>query len=110
MNSVVMPICLPWDIDDPKLGSLKEGSKLTIAGWGKISDSEIKNKESYLKNSVASRTLRKVKIPITTLESPANENCKSIDTKLLFCAGGIKGYFLVKINCFIDTIYQIQLC
>ena len=46
MNSVVMPICLPWDIDDPKLGSLKEGSKLTIAGWGKISDSEIKNKES----------------------------------------------------------------
>ena len=99
-----MPICLPWNIDDPRSRSLKEGSKLSVIGWGKTSESEIKNQESYLKNSVASRILRKVKIPITTKESPAYENCKSIDTKLQFCAGGIKGIFLIKTNYFICSI------
>ena len=96
------PACLPKKFIGYPLNSLR--TKPTIIGWGKTSESEIKNQESYLKNSVASRILRKVKIPITTKESPAYENCKSIDTKLQFCAGGIKGSFLIKTNYFICTI------
>ena len=86
-----MPICLPWNTDDPKLESLTEGTKLTIAGWGKTTDNIFAVRKNFDKHSVATRTLRKIQIPIITSESQGYKNCKSLKAKFKFCAGGMKG-------------------
>ena len=86
-----MPICLPWNVEDPKVEYLKEGTRLTIAGWGKTTDNIFAVRKNFDKHSVATRTLRKIQIPIITSESIGYKNCKSLKTKFKFCAGGMMG-------------------
>ena len=100
-----MPICLPWDIEDPKLESLEEGTKLTIAGWGKTTDNIFAVRKNFDKHSVATRTLRKIQIPIITLESQGYKACKSLITKSKFCAGGIKGKIIKLCEILLDIVF-----
>ena len=64
---------------------------MTITGWGKITNNNRESLKAYLDYSVATRTLRKVEIPIIQPGTPAGRKCKTNDTNIQFCAGGIKG-------------------
>ena len=91
INSAVMPVCLPWNKKDPKLDSLKVRKKLSITGWGRTTESSYRNLQNYLKDSVGTKTLRKIQIPVTMSGNPSHKTCKKINTKRQFCAGGIEG-------------------
>ena len=88
-------MCLPWKKNDPKIDTIDEGSLITITGWGKITNDNRKSLKAYLEYSVATRTLRKVEIPITQPGTPASKKCKTNDTNIQFCAGGIKGIIYI---------------
>ena len=86
-----MPVCLPWNTKDPKIESEKERKKLSIAGWGRTTESQYRNLQAYWKDSVGTKTLRKIQIPVTISKNPSHKTCKKINTKTQFCAGGIEG-------------------
>ena len=98
-----MPVCLPWKKTDPKIDSIDENSLLTITGWGKITNDNRKSLKAYEDYSVATRTLRKVEIPITIPGTPASTKCKTNDNEIQFCAGGIKG--MGKFNLLLSLFY-----
>ena len=90
-NSRVLPVCLPWNENDPELDTIKEVMKLTVTGWGKVTnDIEVFTK-SLLDNSAGSRTLKKVELPLTFAGSAADKKCPRDGEEIQFCAGGLKG-------------------
>ena len=91
MGSAVVPVCLPWKANEPHIDNLRESSKLTITGWGRITNNNYKSKRAYLEFSVATRTLRKVELPIAVAGTKVHKNCRTSNVTTQFCAGGIRG-------------------
>ena len=98
MGSAVVPVCLPWKTNEPKLSNIEDSSDLTITGWGRVTNNNYKSKRAYLELSVATRTLRKVELPIASPGTKVFDNCRSSNNATQFCAGGIKGN-----SCFIKS-------
>ena len=86
MGSAVVPVCLPWNASDPTIENLKKFSKLTVTGWGRVTNNNYKAKKAYLELSVATRTLTLV-IPDTEVHN----YCRTSNDTTQFCAGGVKG-------------------
>ena len=88
-----MPICLPWNEEDPTVESIQKvnpNQDITITGWGKITNIRSKSFQNYQQYAVATRTLQTVKLPIQT-----NKKCKKtypvLNEETSFCIGGVKG-------------------
>jgi len=92
LGSAVVPVCLPWKTNEPKLSNIEDSSDLTITGWGRVTNNNYKSKRAYLELSVATRTLRKVELPIASPGTKVFDNCRSSNNATQFCAGGIKGF------------------
>merc|ERR1712226_1512868 len=58
LGSAVVPVCLPWSSNNPRMGNIEPGSDLVITGWGRITNNNHGTKKAYLEHSVATRTLR----------------------------------------------------
>ena len=82
---------MPWKSNDPHIDSIEEGSKLSIIGWGKITNDNRASLKAYLDHSVASRTLRKVELPVAVPGTTVYKKCRAKDLEIQFCAGGIRG-------------------
>ena len=59
-----------------------------ITGWGRITNDLLIANEQFLKENVATRILRKVKVPILS-----NEVCSKfqLESDSQICAGGVDG-------------------
>ena len=73
------------------MGNIEPGSDLVITGWGRITNNNHGTKKAYLEHSVATRTLRKVELPLTIPGTKVDNNCNSSNNTIQFCAGGQKG-------------------
>ena len=91
MGSAVVPVCLPWKESEPTIENLKKSSKLTVTGWGRVTNNNYKSKKAYLELSVATRTLRKVELPLVIPGSEVHNYCRTSNDTTQFCAGGVKG-------------------
>ena len=98
MGSAVVPVCLPWKANEPHIDNLRESSKLTITGWGRITNNNYKSKRAYLEFSVATRTLRKVELPIAVPGTKVHKNCRTSNVTTQFCAGGIRGKLIEQMS------------
>ena len=104
-----MPICLPWNEEDPTVESIQRGNPnqdLTLTGWGKITNIRYKSLQNYQNYAVATRTLQTVKLPILT-----NKECKKtypgLNEETSFCIGGIKGLCNVSYQIRFTQSYKI---
>merc|ERR1711971_307572 len=90
-SSGVMPICLPWNKDDPYRDQVPDGSSAIVVGWGRtISRATAAAKRRLRKNKVGVKVLQSLQVPI------ANGKCGpgaqiEIDTRTQICADGEKG-------------------
>ena len=73
------------------MGNIEPGSDLVITGWGRITNNNHGTKKAYLEHSVATRTLRKVELPLTIPGTKVDNNCNSSNNTIQFCAGGVRG-------------------
>ena len=71
--------------------NVNEGTKITITGWGRITNNNHQSKKAYLEHAVATRTLRKVELPITIPGTKVHNNCRTSNSTIQFCAGGVRG-------------------
>ena len=91
LGSAVVPVCLPWKASEPTIENLKKFSKLTVTGWGRVTNNNYKSKKAYLELSVATKTLRKVELPLVIPASEVYNYCRTSNDTTQFCAGGVKG-------------------
>ena len=91
LGSAVVPVCFPWNESEPTIENLKKSSKLTVTGWGRVTNNNYKSKKAYLELSVATRTLRKVELPLVIPGTEVHNNCRTSNDTTQFCAGGVKG-------------------
>ena len=84
-------MCLPWKSTEPDIDNIKEVFKITITGWGKITNNNKESLDALIDHSVLSRTLRKVELPLTITGTKSHENCPKCNSTIQFCAGGLKG-------------------
>jgi len=85
------PICLPWS-DDSYAYFLEEGTRVTVAGWGRTVDVASQSAENRLiRNKVNVKHLQQVQVPIAN----ENEKCNgkgrrpfNVDISRQICAGG----------------------
>ena len=89
----MVPVCLPWKSTEPSIDNVKKGSKVTITGWGRITNNSYQSKRAYLEFSVATRTLRKVELPISFPGTTVYDNCRKSNDTIQFCAGGVIGLY-----------------
>ena len=105
-----MPICLPWNEEDPTVESIQKvnpNQDITITGWGKITNIRSKSFQNYQQYAVATRTLQTVKLPIQT-----NKKCKKtypvLNEETSFCIGGVKGLCNVSYQIGLTQSYKIS--
>lgn len=91
-KSSVLPICLPWNSEDPGR-KLQQGDRLTVTGWGKITNNARVNLNSLLNYQASARKLSKAKIPGVAIRKCQQENLykNRLDPKVQLCAGGEEG-------------------
>ena len=93
--SFVMPVCLPWNENNPG-NNLIQGDKLLVPGWGRITNNKITN---YLRHKVSTRTLQRHYVTILGKDCSTQEDGylnirgnesddKKFDFTKQFCAGG----------------------
>ena len=87
----MVPVCLPWKESEPTIDNLRKSSKLTVTGWGRVTNNNYQSKKAYLELSVATRTLRKVELPLVIRGSEVHNNCRASNDTIQFCAGGVQG-------------------
>ena len=86
--SSVVPVCLPWNNNDPG-NNLIQGDKLLVVGWGRITNNKELNREMLLRNKVSTRTLQKLFVPIVGTDCSTQEIVmKTFDFTKQVCAGG----------------------
>ena len=95
--SAISPICLPWKTSDPNAGTVSPGSKLTVSGWGRVTNNNQESRENYLKYTVATRTLQKAELPMSIPGTVVDDNCKAKNRTMQFCAGGQRGILKPKV-------------
>jgi hypothetical protein len=68
-------------------------NRLTITGWGKITNNARVNLNSLLKYQASARKLSKAKIPGVAIRKCQKENLykNRLDPKVQLCAGGEEG-------------------
>ena len=91
-SPAVVPVCLPWQAGNP-VESLELNDKLTVTGWGRISNNPRLTIASLKRWNVSQKTLQKLQVPLIS-----NEACKNvglyknlIDSSIQLCAGGQHG-------------------
>ena len=91
--SNVIPVCLPWNINDPGR-QLYTGNRLTVLGWGRITNSEVRHLWNFLRNRAGAGVLQQLEVPgisrRTCKESDAFKNSE-LDLRFQLCAGGEDG-------------------
>ena len=91
--SNVIPICLPWNINDPGR-NIYNGVRLKVLGWGRTSNDRYAFNQEVKRIGAGSDVLQQVDIPNIT-----NRKCKTysafnviqLDSKKQMCAGGENG-------------------
>ena len=65
------------------------GKRMTIVGWGRITNNQRKNNRNLLRNKVSTRTLRKLSLPIVGRDCSLQRKIrKRFDFTKQICAGG----------------------
>ena len=86
--SSVIPVCLPWNNDNPG-NNFIQGDEMLIVGWGRITNKLLTNRNNLLKFKISTRTLQKLFVPIVgTNCSLQNILRKPLDFTKQICAGG----------------------
>ena len=91
--SNVIPVCLPWNINDPGR-NIYNGVRLKVLGWGRTSNDRYAFNQEVKRIGAGSDVLKEVDIPNIT-----NRKCKTysafnviqLDSKKQMCAGGENG-------------------
>ena len=91
--SNVIPVCLPWNINDPGR-NIYNGVRLKVLGWGRTSNDRYAFNQEVKRIGAGSDVLQQVDIPNIT-----NRKCKTysafnviqLDSKKQMCAGGENG-------------------
>ena len=84
---------MPWTITDPGR-QIYDGNKLTVLGWGKITNNKFQHLRNLLRNRAGSGTLKQLVVPAIS-----KRKCKEYDAlknyelnqRLQLCAGGETG-------------------
>lgn len=101
-TSYVIPICLPWNNDNPG-NNLIEGDKMLVVGWGRITNNKEENRENLLRHKVSTRTLRKLLVPVVGTDCSTQEIVKkTFDFTKQVCAGGEARKFPYSFTNYID--------
>ena len=103
--SSVSPICLPWSKNNPGR-NVPNGTKVLLTGWGHTTNNHLKQKENLERIKSGSSFLRKVKIPIISVDvcSKTTTSYKDLNATTQICAGGDKGQL------FFNTLSWLLLC
>ena len=90
--SSVSPICLPWSKNNPGR-NVPNGTKVLLTGWGHTTNNHLKQEENLERIKSGSSFLRKVRIPIISVDvcSKTTSSYKDLNTTTQICAGGEKG-------------------
>ena len=106
-TSYVIPICLPWNNDNPG-NNLIEGDKMLVVGWGAITNDKEEYRENLLRHKVPTQTLQKLLVPVVGTDCLLQE---IVDFTKQFCAGGearkcVYSFIIALQNTFLLTIRQ----
>ena len=94
--SNVIPVCLPWNINDPGRQITVE-DKLIGLGWGKVTNNNVLHLKRFLRNRAGAGILQQLKVPgISKRVCQAYDAFKNIELDLRFqlCAGGEEGLWI----------------
>ena len=72
-ESGVVPVCIPWSANDPGR-ALTTKADLLVTGWGRVTNNRRVNSQNYKRFRVATRALKKLKVPAVSRKS-----CNQID-------------------------------
>ena len=90
-ESGVVPVCIPWSANDPGR-ALTTKADLLVTGWGRVTNNRRVNSQNYKRFRVATRTLKKLKVPAVSRKSCNQIDIfKNLNTDLQICAGGVVG-------------------
>ena len=98
--SSVVPVCLPWNIDNPG-NNFIQGDEMLIVGWGRITNDIQTNRNNLLKFKISTRTLQKLFVPIVGTNCSTQEILKKpLDFTKQICAGGeaSKSFYSLKVS------------
>ena len=91
--SNVVPICLPWSINDPGREIHDGTQKLKVLGWGQVTNNRIEAAINFIRNRAGVGILQQLDIPVISKrkckEYDAFKNYTLLSTQL--CAGGLDG-------------------
>ena len=97
-QSSVIPICLPWELNDPGRNNELDSDgniSLTISGWGAIAQSRNTVTDSNCKRlNNQAKILQKASIPNVSNNKCTNFDFykkRNLDMTTVFCAGGNAG-------------------
>ena len=65
--SFVSPVCLPWNLNESgsrRAVVIKQGDKMTVTGWGRITNNQTATELNYAQYNAATNTLRKVELEV----------------------------------------------
>merc|ERR1711863_201887 len=90
-SSNVIPICLPWNINDPGR-QIYHGETLKVLGWGKTTNDNTAAYESYKKIGTGSNILQQLDVPaISNRKCKTYLNLNDINSRDQLCAGAEEG-------------------
>ena len=70
--SFVSPVCLPWNLNESgsrRAVVIKQGDKMTVTGWGRITNNQKAKELNYAQYNAATNTLRKVELEVKPFEA-----------------------------------------
>ena len=85
--SFVSPVCLPWNLNESgsrRAVVIKQGDKMTVTGWGRITNNQTATELNYAQYNAATNTLS---IDSAELESNYKQSIRTY-----FSAGGDLSY------------------
>merc|ERR1739848_775955 len=90
-SSNVIPICLPWNINDPGR-QIYHVERLKVLGWGKTTNDNTAAYESYKKIGAGSNILQQLDVPaISNRKCKTYLNLNDINSRDQLCAGAEEG-------------------
>ena len=90
--SNVVPICLPWSINDPGR-EIHDGNRLKVLGWGRVTNNKILHLQNFKTLRAGTGVLQQLDVPaISRRKCKEYDAFKSYDLKSSqLCAGGDDG-------------------
>ena len=90
-SSNVIPICLPWNINDPGR-QIYHGERLKVLGWGKTTNDNTAAYDSYKRIGAGSNILQQLDVPaISNRKCKTYLNLNNLNSRGQLCAGAEEG-------------------